>query len=72
MVEDAQFISDRVRFAYGDEELVVEDPLVAVQVIFSPAEDWARRPAGEVPAGLAGVLARIFPVPLPPYGINYI
>ena len=71
VVEDAQFISDKVRFAYGDEELVVEDPLVAAQVIFSPAEDWADK-VGEVPAGLAGVLARIFPVPLPPYGINYI
>jgi len=71
VVEDAQFISDRVRFAYGDEELVVEDPMVAAQVIFSPAEDWADK-VGEVPAGLAGVLGRIFPVPLPRYGINYI
>jgi len=71
VVADAQFISDKVRFAFADEELVVEDPLLAAQVIFSPAEDWIEE-VGPVPAGLANVLARIFPVPLPPYGINYI
>ena len=71
VVEDAQFISDKVRFAFADEELVVEDPLVAAQVIFSPAEDWMEE-VGGVPSRLAEVLARIFPVPLPSYGINYI
>ncbi len=71
VVEDAQFISDKVRFAFADEELMVEDPLVAAQVIFSPAEDWTEA-VGPVPTGLADVLARVFPVPLPPYGINYI
>jgi len=70
-VEDAQFLSDKVRFAFADEELMVEDPLVAAKVIFSPAEDWAEA-VGPVPAQLADVLSRVFPVPLPPYGINYI
>lgn len=71
VVQDGEFISDRIRFAFEDEELVVEDPLVAAQVIFSPAEDW-RGQVGEVPPRLAEVLERVFPVPLPPYGINYI
>jgi GNAT superfamily N-acetyltransferase len=71
VVEDAQFISDKIRFAFGDEELVVDDPLVATQVIFSPREDWVEA-VGPVPEALAQVLARVFPVPLPPYGINYI
>jgi len=71
VVEDAQFISDRIRFAIGDDELLVEDPLVAAQVIFSPMEDWQEK-VGPVPEGLARVLRKVFPVPLPPYGINYI
>ena len=71
VVEDQQFISDRIRFTFRSEELVVADPLAATQVIFSPAEVWAEK-VGAVPKKLAKVLARVFPVPLPPYGINYI
>lgn len=71
VVEDAQFISDRIRFAFQNEELVVADPLVATQVIFSPMEVWVEN-VGPVPRKLRRILARVFPVPLPPYGINYI
>jgi hypothetical protein len=71
VVQDEQFISDRIRFTFRSEELVVADPLVATQVIFSPAEVWTPQ-VGAVPKKLAKVLARVFPVPLPPYGINYI
>jgi hypothetical protein len=71
IVQDAQFISDKVRFGLGDDELTVEDPLVATQVFFSPMEDWQEK-AGPVPEALARVLRKVFPIPLPPYGINYI
>jgi GNAT superfamily N-acetyltransferase len=71
VVEDEQFISDRIRFAFRSEEFLAADPLVATQVIFSPMEDWKAKVA-PVPKKLARVLARVFPVPLPPYGINYI
>ena len=57
--------------AESNEALVVEGPLGATRGIFSPAEDWMEE-VGGVPRRLAEVLARVFPVPLPPYGLNYI
>ncbi len=59
----------RVVFSYEDQRLVVEGPEDLAALVFGSVE----RPLPSPPAGpLAEILRRLFPVPLPCYGLSYI